>query len=79
MGFVEQPTGEACVISPPSISTPTRSNFAAALKEAMHELRHTFGLGHWADPGCDTAVDSGDFDVTSRGDCLADVLVSARA
>jgi archaemetzincin len=51
---IAQPGGPACVIS------LFRLHFGAdeerfrarALKEAMHELGHTFGLGHCADSGC---------------------------
>jgi archaemetzincin len=57
MNFVfgmAQPSGEACVISLFRLHLDADEEHfrARALKEAMHELGHTSGLGHCADPGC---------------------------
>ena len=51
---VAQPSGEACVISlfRLYLNADDERFRGRALKEAMHELGHTFGLGHCADPGC---------------------------
>jgi predicted Zn-dependent protease len=51
---VAQPSGEACVISLFRLYLDAdKEHFRGrALKEAMHELGHTFGLGHCADPAC---------------------------
>jgi predicted Zn-dependent protease len=50
---IAQPSGEACVISlfrlyVDADKEPFRSS---ALKDAIHELGHTFGIGHSANPG----------------------------
>ncbi|HWE16315.1 MAG TPA: hypothetical protein VG758_03925 [Hyphomicrobiaceae bacterium] len=49
-----QPSGEACVISlfRLYLDADAERFRGRALKEAMHELGHTFGLGHCPDPGC---------------------------
>jgi archaemetzincin len=49
-----QPSGEACVISLSRLSLDAdKERFRRrALKEAMHELGHTFGLGHCTAPAC---------------------------
>lgn len=51
---VAQPSGKACVISlfRLYLDADDERFRGRALKEAMHELGHTFGLGHCADPGC---------------------------
>jgi len=51
---IAQPSGEACVISlfRLTLDVDEKRFRRRALKEAMHELGHTFGLGHCADPGC---------------------------
>jgi archaemetzincin len=51
---IAQPNGEACVISlfRLHLGADEERFRGRALKEAMHELGHTFGLGHCADPGC---------------------------
>ncbi len=51
---IAQPSGRACVISlfRLSLDADEERFRGRALKEAMHELGHTFGLGHCADPGC---------------------------
>ncbi len=51
---VAQPSGEACVVSLFRLHLDAdKERFRGrALKEAMHELGHTFGLGHCADPRC---------------------------
>ena len=49
-----KPSGKACVISLFRLyfDADEERFRGRALKEAMHELGHTFGLGHCADPGC---------------------------
>jgi archaemetzincin len=51
---IAQPSGKACVISllRLHLDADWERFRGRALKEAMHELGHTFGLGHCADPGC---------------------------
>ena len=51
---IAQPSGKACVISLSRLNLDAdEERFRSrALKEAMHELGHTFRLGHCADPGC---------------------------
>ena len=51
---VAQPSGDACVISlfRLNLDADEERFRGRALKEAMHELGYTFGLGHCADPGC---------------------------
>jgi archaemetzincin len=51
---IAQPSGEACVVSlfRLYVGADEQRFRGRALKEAMHELGHTFGLGHCADPGC---------------------------
>jgi len=51
---IAQPSGEACVISlfRLYLDADTEHFRSRVLKEAMHELGHTFGLGHCADPSC---------------------------
>jgi archaemetzincin len=51
---IAQPSGKACVISllQLHLDADWERFRGRALKEAMHELGHTFGLGHCADPGC---------------------------
>jgi archaemetzincin len=51
---IARPSGEACVISLFRLyRNADEERFRGrTLKEAMHELGHTFGLGHCADPGC---------------------------
>jgi archaemetzincin len=51
---IAQSGGRACVISlfRLHLGADEERFRARALKEAMHELGHTFGLGHCADPGC---------------------------
>ena len=51
---IAQPSGKACVISlfRLYLDADEERFRSRALKEAMHELGHTFGLGHCADAGC---------------------------
>jgi archaemetzincin len=51
---IAQRSGEACVISLFRLYLDANAERfrGRALKEAMHELGHTFGLGHCTDPGC---------------------------
>jgi archaemetzincin len=51
---IAQLGGKACVISLSRLYLDAdQERFRSrALKEAMHELGHTFGLGHCANPGC---------------------------
>ncbi len=51
---IAKPRGEACVISLFRLYLDADEEHfrSRVLKEAMHELGHTFGLDHCADPGC---------------------------
>jgi archaemetzincin len=51
---IAQPSGKACVISlfRLHLGAEEKRFRGRALKEAMHELGHTFGLGHCAHPAC---------------------------
>jgi archaemetzincin len=51
---IAQPSGVACVISlfRLCLDADEERFRGRALKEAMHELGHTFGLAHCADPRC---------------------------
>ena len=51
---IAQASGRACVISlfRLNLDADEERFRGRALKEAMHELGHTFGLGHCADPAC---------------------------
>ncbi len=51
---IAQPSGKACVISlfRLYLDADEEQFRGRVLKEAVHELGHTFSLGHCADPGC---------------------------
>jgi archaemetzincin len=51
---IAQPSGDACVISlfRLYLNADAQRFRSRALKEAMHELGHTFGLAHCANPRC---------------------------
>jgi archaemetzincin len=67
-GLADSP-GKAAVISLSRLSAGTNESafHARAVKEAVHELGHTRGLGHCADPQCVMAFSNSLTDTDKKG------------